>query len=700
MLTDDKKLPSLNVLALKSAHSSGKVPEELILSLLDPGKFKNLRGKHEKFYISLVKLLLGDHLQSERVVSKVTQNLATQRDAKDIQSAMSFASKCASAGEGDGSVTKLVSKHLCDALKDLKTSKKASKTKKARHMVRVALSALRLAVAAEAGGAAAIDEATAEELLACLVDGGGDPGRAMAGHAVVVCEALIGRGDMQEALYRRLESSAASTTEDTSFRTDLCRLVGRCLESHYAGDGGDTSNGGDNSNGSDDGDGGAENPQVGLCRKLLASYASDKDIQVLLEAVKQLACETCVGELGSGSSTEERERTRRACRRSWAHLCRADGGQLLPAVTGKLEALLSSSERDLQTCCICAAVTSLFKCATLARGGEGDGFGSDFGSGTAAAPLGLVPILRGLMNTATSVNLLFILAKCLLWGGGLGAGGACVDRAELAARLGAGGVPLFLVHDLILEVALFLDFAADGQVGGVLLLLCSLAGSLPTGEAVAHVEAAWKKCMQRPQQAKAAAITSALDTLSPSSNQIHPEAMRAASVDFLAEYLNFAFEEYQWARGEGAGEGAGGNPLMLAALDTCQEALLSASPGLRRKLVSAIQTIAIRSGDPYQRRCYLILKKASLETTSASRQGAGQAVGLLEEMFTLQSQFTAQAASLGAAPSQWPAQEVARIRALHSGLVEALSSVCFIPKHLYLPLGSGSKAFLAATEKP
>lgn len=133
---------------------------------------------------------------------------------------------------------------------------------------------------------------------------------------------------------------------------------------------------------------------------------------------------------------------------------------------------------------------------------------------------------------------------------------------------------------------------------------------------------------------------------------------------------------------------------MFHALKILEEALLFENGTLERKLISAIQTIAIRSGEPYQGRCYSILKNASEVSTSATRQVFNQAIAVLDDMKFMQDLFCSKVKEFGTQPENWPEKELEIVRKLHSDMLDILLSICFIPKHLYLPLGKESQGFV------
>ena len=693
---EDKKAP-LNVLALHASYPVGPI-DQLVPSLLKSSELKNLK-KNEKFYAFFVKELLSSCIHREDIISTLSQTLATSRDAKDLQSNLPLVSKYLSGSatgwsEEKQQVGKLLLQHLANTLKDLKSQKKASKIKKRRILLRLILSTLRL-VCCHQESHTIFEELSANAIFECL----NDEDMAIADHAVAICQAISSRSELQEVLHQHLEKaktnprslqSKANSADSVSFRTDLCRLLGHCLQTHYMQN-----------------DVPDDLPELTSCRKsLLSTIESDEEIQVFLEAIKQLSCDVHVSGLDlQNSSKEEMEVARKACQRCWGFLSAPEQQHALDAIIQKLNSLLSSSERDLQNATICAAISSLFKCAILAN---------EAASAATLATLRLIPTLKGLMERSSSLNVFFIFATCILWGSGLSTS-LCFTRGDIESRLQNVFIPEFLMLDFIAEVSSYIKVAKDTQMEELLLLLSMLVRKAANPKAMQYLDEAWKESMQRTAGVKAIVVANALNIISSgggdgASVEVN-KTMKAKSVELLAEYLNFAFEEYQWKRKStqdnvvdgqavskslrrGHANAAQREPLMFHALKILEEALLFENGTLERKLISAIQTIAIRSGEPYQGRCYSILKNASEVSTSATRQVFNQAIAVLDDMKFMQDLFCSKVKEFGTQPENWPEKELEIVRKLHSDMLDILLSICFIPKHLYLPLGKESQGFV------
>ena len=288
-------------------------------------------------------------------------------------------------------------------------------------------------------------------------------------------------------------------------------------------------------------------------------------------------------------------------------------------------------------------------------------------------------------------------------------------RGDIKSRLQNVFIPEFLMLDFIAEVSSYIKVAKDTQMEELLLLLSMLVRKAANPKAMQYLDEAWKESMQRTAGVKAIVVSNALNIISSgggdgASVEVN-KTMKAKSVELLAEYLNFAFEEYQWKRKStqdnvvdgqavskslrrGHANAAQREPLMFHALKILEEALLFENGTLERKLISAIQTIAIRSGEPYQGRCYSILKNASEVSTSATRQVFNQAIAVLDDMKFMQDLFCSKVKEFGTQPENWPEKELEIVRKLHSDMLDILLSICFIPKHLYLPLGKESQGFV------
>ena len=707
-LTNDKKIGQ-NVLALHTVRPLGWVAE-VFESMLNPSSFKHLR-KQEKFFPFFAKSLVTKDARIAPIVSRLKEGLAawnSGKDAKEVPALVCLLARCLSC-DADGDKEALTNA-LADILKETfrryKTAKKESKAKRNKALLCLLLSTLRL-VAQDAHADLSQVEG---EVLQCLAS----PDRELAGRAIAVCEAIIGRGDQgDEPILSKYQKTLEKAHEDTlrdlqspdfttsNFRTDLCRLLGHCLQAHYANEGA--------------GEGTEEAAQA--YRNLLVLMALNrKDVQTLLEATKQLACDICVCDLDDFGAGDEEEAVareiaaiREACTRSWAYLISAEA-DALATIISSLKSLLDSAERDLQHATIGTTVLTLFKCAHLGRSG-----------GESSLLPSLVSAVRAAVNRTTSLNLFFMLSKCMLWGSGLGAE-LDVITTEVEARLAEGSehkAPAFLILDLMTEFLTYFKLAArDDQASDILLLLTALAQKTAVVEAQNHLEAAWKACMRRSGVAKAAAVASALGILSlqdPPPSSLETEqarAMKTKSVEFLTEYLNFAFAEYQWkpnstdlAETKDFGRPLGFHgvatqreSLMARALMVFQESLdaLAWDRSLQRKIVRALVTVGIRSSAPFQRRCLVILERASAACAGAMRSAVAQAVQVLSELERARELFEAKVGALGENLQEWSEDERQAVRALHAEMIEKVNAVCFIPKQLYLPLGIRSQALVSS----
>ncbi|QDZ17987.1 hypothetical protein HOP50_01g04930 [Chloropicon primus] len=702
-LASDKKLP-LNVLAVALLSSKAGSPRgDLLRKLVDPSNFKQLRNS-DKFFRFFVKSMITKDTKCDFVMPFLNQYLASlptggASDMREFSFVVNVASKLVS-WECDGAeqVCAALVKLFEEACQRLLTAKNKAKVVKSRELMRVVLPTLRVVASSSPALSSALGE-VGSKLYRCLQNSD----RVIAAHAIAVCEALCRSPDKQDFghLQTAIQQGSAKSQNEAgeACATDLCRLAGHCIQVNY-----------------DSGDGGGEEEasRVEACRKLLVSSASGEDVQVFVEATKQLSSDICTCDLKRDLSQDEASAIQDACKRSWGFLSSSDQGEAIHKIVCRLSSLLSSADRDLQRATFCCTALSLLKCAAL---------GSDGTAGTAGSSLTLTLIhtLRDELDRSESMSLYFLFCKCMLWGTGLTAE-VGLKAEDIGLRLGVIGerVSDMQLLDLMSEVLLFFSWAKEDHAEELLLLMSTLAQHSGP-KAMEHLEAAWKKCMQGTELMKASAIANALHVLSTgtphpttcsASRMDQAQLMKWKSVDFVAENMNFAFSDYQWegrpkeelARAKtfsrSLGECGAAVPLMSHALRVLEEALLSSGSAMKKKLVQALLTLAVRSNQPFQNQSCAILRSASCTSTGATQQLMAWSMEIMDEFHRVQGLFDAKVEELGADPKEWPEEEIRESEAKHLAMLDKLCSICFIPRHLYLPLGLKSKGFLEFFHAP
>ena len=130
----------------------------------------------------------------------------------------------------------------------------------------------------------------------------------------------------------------------------------------------------------------------------------------------------------------------------------------------------------------------------------------------------------------------------------------------------------------------------------------------------------------------------------------------------------------------------------------------------RAAAVSALATVALRSGEPFRLQCYTALREARSASTSSSHasSGGGQRgfdacasalerhVATLDHVYRGGARFRALLARHGADETRWPAASLAEVAGRHDVLLELASSTCFLPVASYAPMGGDSRAFADA----
>ena len=143
---------------------------------------------------------------------------------------------------------------------------------------------------------------------------------------------------------------------------------------------------------------------------------------------------------------------------------------------------------------------------------------------------------------------------------------------------------------------------------------------------------------------------------------------------------------------------------------TWRAALTSRCWMTRAAAVSALATVALRSGEPFRLQCYTALREARSASTSSSHasSGGGQRgfdacasalerhVTTLDHVYRGGARFRALLARHGADETRWPAASLAEVAGRHDVLLELASSTCFLPVASYAPMGGDSRAFADA----
>jgi hypothetical protein len=164
--------------------------------------------------------------------------------------------------------------------------------------------------------------------------------------------------------------------------------------------------------------------------------------------------------------------------------------------------------------------------------------------------------------------------------------------------------------------------------------------------------------------------------------------------------------------GEGAAATAAGRaPALAAAVASLARAALTSRCWMTRAAaVSALATVALRSGEPFRLQCYTALREARSASTSSSHltTGGGQSgfdacasalerhVATLDHVYRGGARFRALLARHGADETRWPAASLAEVAGRHDVLLELASSTCFLPAASYAPMGGDSRTFADA----
>jgi hypothetical protein len=168
--------------------------------------------------------------------------------------------------------------------------------------------------------------------------------------------------------------------------------------------------------------------------------------------------------------------------------------------------------------------------------------------------------------------------------------------------------------------------------------------------------------------------------------------------------------------GEGASMTAAGRaPALAAAVASLARAALTSPCWMTRlSAVSALATVALRSGEPFRLQCYAALREArgaASPSGSGARAGKGAGgssgfdacaseldrhVATLDHVYRGGARFRALRDRHGADPGSWPAASLAEVAGRHAVLLELACGACFLPRGAYAPMGGDSRVFADA----
>jgi hypothetical protein len=168
--------------------------------------------------------------------------------------------------------------------------------------------------------------------------------------------------------------------------------------------------------------------------------------------------------------------------------------------------------------------------------------------------------------------------------------------------------------------------------------------------------------------------------------------------------------------GEGASMTAAGRaPALAAAVASLARAALTSPCWMTRlSAVSALATVALRSGEPFRLQCYAALREArgaASPSGSGARAGKGAGgssgfdacaseldrhVATLDHVYRGGARFRALRDRHGADPGSWPAASLAEVAGRHDVLLELACGACFLPRGAYAPMGGDSRVFADA----
>lgn len=160
---------------------------------------------------------------------------------------------------------------------------------------------------------------------------------------------------------------------------------------------------------------------------------------------------------------------------------------------------------------------------------------------------------------------------------------------------------------------------------------------------------------------------------------------------------------------------AGRAPALAAAVASLARAALTSPCWMTRlSAVSALATVALRSGEPFRLQCYAALREArgaASPSGSGARAGKGAGgssgfdacaseldrhVATLDHVYRGGARFRALRDRHGADPGSWPAASLAEVAGRHDVLLELACGACFLPRGAYAPMGGDSRVFADA----
>ena len=155
---------------------------------------------------------------------------------------------------------------------------------------------------------------------------------------------------------------------------------------------------------------------------------------------------------------------------------------------------------------------------------------------------------------------------------------------------------------------------------------------------------------------------------------------------------------------EGAAATAAGRAPVLAAAaaSLARSALTSPWWMTRAAAVSALATVALRSGEPFRLQCYAALRAARAASTRGSSgydvcaSALERHIATLDHVYRGGARFRALRARHGDDMTRWPEASLAEVAGRHDVLFALASSTCFLPAHSYAPMGGDSRAFADA----